>query len=1271
MRIMKLRKYNYILLTLGLFAIIVYPFPLSANQQSSEDKFYEQIKFERLTTEDGLSNSTVYSIAQDKNGFIWFGTPNGLNKYDGYEFTVFLHSADDSTSLSNNSAGNIFIDEEGILWVGTWGGGLNRFDPTTNKAVVYLNDPDNPNSISGNRVQSIFKDHLGLIWIGTYFNGLSVLDEKTGKFTVFKHDPSDPNSLSNNRIWSIKEDRRGNIWIATSHGLNRFDRRTGNFHHYFSEKNNPHSLSSDLVRCLFVSAFDTLWIGTQNGLNMLDLSTDTIKRIYWQNISSNRFNTHSVTAIFEWQKKDLWIGLGGGLRYMNLQTGEARHFHHRPNDIYSLSENEVRSVFVDNSGTIWIGTRTQGINKIKFRTLEFKNFIPTVAGSTIPRDKVVLSVIEKDNYLWLSTLDRVIRWNRQTDEIKFYFDKSASKNSRYDLSIRDIYASPYKDEIIWMSANQKIIRLNVKNNRKKIYHINNSQYDDVLISRALAMYEAPGGILWLADYTGGLIKYDLKKESIVKQYIHDAGDTNSISLNEVWFIYPQDSTHFWLGTGKGLDFFDVKTEKFKHYNFDPNKKINRRFFTYHHASNGILWFGTDYGLIRYDPATGEYETFTKEDGLPDDKISIINEDQVGNLWLGTEHGLVMFNPKIKKIIVFDRSDGLLNGEYFSEAGFKNKKGELFFGGMDGLDYFYPEQITFNTYDPPVVLTDFKVLNKKVPIGNNSPLQKIISNTTRLRLSYKDYVFSFGFAALDYSNPRKIRYAYKLDGIDNDWIYTDANNRYATYTTLPGGSYIFRVKATNSDGLWGSKQVELHIDIIPPIWEMSWFKYSILTLLILMVFAIFRYRVQKIRERSDELLAINQRLNEQIEERKRAEEEKEKLQQQLIQSQKMEALGTLAGGVAHDFNNLLTIINGHAELMLLNISKEDKFHRHLRAIHQSGTRAAELTRQLLAFSRKQMVKPRILDINHTIEEMNTLLRRLITEDIEIRTELKPGIPNIKADPGQIQQIILNIVINARDAINEFEDPHKEKRITIETDSRYLDEEFVAEHAGSRPGQFVVISISDTGRGINEEDKERIFEPFFTTKEKHKGTGLGLATVYGIVKQNDGCIYVNSVEGSGTRFDIYWPASDMSVVDRAGAESALYAVGRGEHILLVEDDDNIRRFIKDILENYGYKVTEAENGNKAIETLKKNKIKPDMLITDVVMPGLNGRQLADRLKEEIKLFHVLFISGYAFEHLNKEGVMDKNIDFLQKPFTIPSFLQKVREVLDREATVTSMD
>ena len=1241
-------------------------------QQDISGLRYGQIKFEKLTIEDGLSNSTVYSIAQDKNGFIWFGTTNGLNKYDGYEFTVFLHSDEDSTSLSNNSAGNIYIDADGILWVGTWGGGLNRFDPTTNKAIRYLNNPDDPHSISGNRVQSIFKDHIGRIWVGTYSNGLNVLDEKSGKFNVFKHDPHDPYSISNNRIWAITEDREGNIWVATTRGLNRFDSQTGKFYHYFYEKDNPNSLSSDLVRCLFVSSFDTLWIGTQNGLNLLNFSTNKIERVLWnKNVSKTQFNTYSVTDIFEGQKKDLWIGFGGGLVYFNLENGEIRHFRHKPNDIYSLSEDEVRAIFVDSFGTVWIGTRTQGINKLKSRTLEFKNFSPAILGSQAPRDKVVLSVVEKNNYLWLSTLDRVIRWNRQTDEIKYFFNNSDRKSNRFDLSIRDIYPSPNNEDILWFSANQKIISLNVKTNQSEIFYIEQKDNYDVPITRALAMYEDPDGFLWLADYTGGLIKYDVKNRKIFKRFVHQDKNPASISHNEVWFIYPEDPSHFWLGTGNGLVYFDVKNETFKRYAFGRNKRMGRRFFTYYAGANGILWLGTDYGLIRFEPATGRYQTITKKDGLPDDKISIIKEDQKGNFWLGTEHGLVMFNPANNKIITFDRRDGLLNTEYFSEAGFKNMKGELFFGGINGLDYFYPEKISFDDYDPPVVLSDFKILNKSVPIGKNSPLQTIISNTDYLKLSYKDYIFSFVFAALDYRNSNKIRYAYKLEGIDEGWFYTDAKNRIATYTTLPGGSYVFRVKATNSDGVWSKNQVQLRIDIIPPFWDMRWFKFGMAFLSILLVVVLFRYRLHKIRERSEELLTINRQLNEQITERKRAEEEKEKLRQQLIQSQKMEALGTLAGGVAHDFNNLLTIINGHAELMLLNISKNDKFQRHLRAIHQSGTQAAELTRQLLAFSRKQMVKTRILDINHTIEEMNTLLRRLITEDIEIVLKLKPDIPNIKADPGQIQQIILNIVINARDAIDELDDPDKQKRITIKTDSQYLDEAFISEHAGSKPGQFVVISILDTGKGIDDANKERIFEPFFTTKEKHKGTGLGLATVYGIVKQNEGYIYVSEVDGRGTRFDIFWPVSGQHVEDGTGTESTLYAVGREERILLVEDDDNIRRFIKDILENYGYKVNEAENSAQALKFLRDNNIKPDMLITDVVMPGLNGRQLADKLKKEMNLFHVLFISGYAFEYLNKEGVMDKNIDFLQKPFTIPSLLQKVREVLDREDTVTQPD
>ncbi|HGY54562.1 MAG TPA: hybrid sensor histidine kinase/response regulator [Caldithrix abyssi] len=1253
---------KHIVRSILLFSLIgLLPGSVLEARQSKEGLKFGQIKFDHITVEDGLSNSTVYSITQDKNGFMWFGTTNGLNKYDGYEFTVFLHSDEDSSSLSNNSTGNIYIDDEGIIWVGTWGGGLNRFDPATNKAVHYLNDHNDPTSISGNRVQSIYKDRNGMLWVGTYANGLNTLDPKTGKFTVFKHDPDDPGSLSNNRIWAICEDRYGTIWVATSFGLNRFDRKKQVFVRYYMEKGNPHSLSSNIIRALFPSQGDTLWIGTQNGLNLLNLRTGSFDRVYWSGTSTVRFNIYSVNSIFEDINRNLWVGLGGGLLYKSTKTGELQHFQKNSDETYSLSENEIRSVYVDRSGIVWIGTRTSGINKLNPHRKRFGIFIPSGKSGNGSQSKVILSVYQKNDFLWMATLDGLLRLNRKTNSVRQYFTLTKQNKKNTYQVLRHIYPSPHDSSIIWLSANKTVIRFNVYTDQYTTYYLKQSLPNSARITRPLSLYEESNEILWISDFTGGLIKYNLKNHSIVKQFVHQPTDSTSISHNEVWFIYPVDKSHFWIGTGNGLNYFDKQKEVFKRFYFDEERKLNRRFFTIHVTSDSIFWLGTDYGLIRFNPLTGHWQNFTSKNGLPDDKIAYINQDNDGNLWLSTEHGLAKFNPHNGKVIPFDLTDGLVNHEYIVGCGYRNEKGELFFGGTNGLDYFNPEQISINDFEPPVVLTELKILNKRVNIGENSPLKQIISNTRHLKLSYKDYVFSFAFSALDYSNPKKIKYAYKLEGIDDDWIYTNANNRTATYTTLPGGNYIFRVKATNSDGIWSNQQVALPIQIVPPIWKMQWFRIGVIFIGIIIITALFRYRLRKIRERSDALMVINRQLNEQIAERKRAEEEKEKLQQQLIQSQKMEALGTLAGGVAHDFNNLLTIINGNTELILLNTTKKDKFHRHLRAIHQSGIRAAELTRQLLAFSRKQMVKPRVIDINQTIKEMNTLLRRLITEDIVISTELKDGIPKIKADPGQIQQIILNIVINARDAILEPHEP-KEKRITIKTDVQFLDETFVTEHPGSRTGGFVVISILDTGKGIDQSYIERIFEPFFTTKEKHKGTGLGLATVYGIVKQNEGMIYVDSEKDKGTRFDIYWPTSAEQMMDDTTDESAIYAVGRGEQILLVEDDENIRHFVKNILENYGYKVEKAENGAAAVQLIQDKKIVPDLLITDVVMPGLNGRQLAEKLKDTINLNRVLFISGYAFEYLNKENVMDEKINFLQKPFSIPSLLQKVREVID---------
>ncbi len=387
-----------------------------------------------------------------------------------------------------------------------------------------------------------------------------------------------------------------------------------------------------------------------------------------------------------------------------------------------------------------------------------------------------------------------------------------------------------------------------------------------------------------------------------------------------------------------------------------------------------------------------------------------------------------------------------------------------------------------------------------------------------------------------------------------------------------------------------------------------------------------------------------------------------LEAQLIQSQKMESIGTLAGGIAHDFNNLLTVINGHTEIANMYLNDPHKLKDHLDEILSAGKRATRLTRQLLAFSRKQIYKPQPLDINGIIKDLGTFLQRLIGEDINIKMILSQNMPTIMADPSQLEQILMNLVVNARDAINEKTTVAAEKKITIETQNIIIKDTYIQQHPFSSKGNFILLSVSDNGKGMNSHIKEKIFEPFFTTKPQGKGTGLGMATVYGIVKQNNGHVIVYSEEGEGTTIKIYWPVGENASHPFQNNNKEPKNINGNEHILLVEDDQGVRKFAINILRKYGYQVKEAKNGIEAQSILKEEIEWPQLLITDLIMPQMNGRELAETFSQLAPNCKILFTSGYTDNHIVHNGALESHVHFIQKPYSVLELLQKVRFVLD---------
>jgi two-component system, cell cycle sensor histidine kinase and response regulator CckA len=396
----------------------------------------------------------------------------------------------------------------------------------------------------------------------------------------------------------------------------------------------------------------------------------------------------------------------------------------------------------------------------------------------------------------------------------------------------------------------------------------------------------------------------------------------------------------------------------------------------------------------------------------------------------------------------------------------------------------------------------------------------------------------------------------------------------------------------------------------------------------------------------------------ITERKRAEEALRASQFQLQQSQKLEAIGQLAGGVAHDFNNMLTAIIGYTDLSLRRVGLENPIRRNLEETKKAAERAASLVRQLLAFSRKQILEPKVLDLNDVVKDMEKMLTRLIGENIQLATRLEPDLGSVKADPSQVEQIIMNLVVNARDAMP------RGGKVTIETANITFDDHTVLRHVSAKPGEYVMLAVSDTGSGMDRETQQRIFEPFFTTKDVGKGTGLGLSTVYGIVKQSGGYIWVYSEQGMGTMFKVYLPRMDDA--NEVTVEKQESIVLRGsETILLVEDEEVVRGLTKNILMQAGYNVLDAKGGEEAIRVCRAHNGPIDLLLTDVVMPEISGKEVADRLVELRPTIRVLYMSGYTDEAIVQHGVLDASVEFIQKPFTWFGLTRKVRDVLNREA------
>jgi ligand-binding sensor domain-containing protein/two-component sensor histidine kinase len=792
------------------------------------------ITFRHLSIEDGLSQSTVEAIIQDQAGFMWFGTEDGLNRYDGYKFTVYKHDPDDPNSISSNNIWCLWVDSNNYLWIGTFTGGLNRFDPKNETFTRYHHNPEDPHSISSDNIRSISEDVQGNLWIGTRDRGINILDPESHTFSKIRHDPENINSLLSNDIRFIYPNSNKEIWIATSNGLSVYKLSSHTFKNYQNKKGDSNSLSHNSVRHIYKDRSGIFWIATANGLNSHDPQTNKFINFLSDPNNPTSISGGYVRKVYEDPQGRLWMAIHrGGLNIFDREKNTFYKYQHENDNPNSLGNNSPRVFYQDKGGLLWVGTMGAGLNIYDPRKNRFKHYRHNPGDSNSLSHPIVWAISQgSEGDIWFGThAGGLNRFDPKTQMYTRYLHNPSDPFSISSNNVRVITKDQQGN--FWIgSRNGSVNYLETKKQlfRKFTYDpdISNSFSGNTI----RAIYEDQSGALWFCTWGGGFNHFD-RNSTTFTNFGNQPDNPNSLSSNNVVAIYQDRQGVFWVGTSNGLNRVTFPLDsanlvsyqlsqpqftRFYHDPSDPNSLSNSYILSIHEGQNGDLWFGTMLGLSRLQKKNRDKPLFARyfmKDGLPNDVVYGILEDSQSNLWLSTNNGLSRFDPESEIFKNYDIRDGLQSNEFNTGCYTQTNSGSFIFGGVNGATEFFPDSLTDSPFIPPVVLTAFNIFDQP------ARLNQTISRTEKIILSHKDNFFSFEFAALDFSKPDRNRYAYMLEGFDEDWINA-GTRRFAGYTKVDPGEYLFKVKGTNGDGVWNEAGTSIKITITPPFWKTWWF-----------------------------------------------------------------------------------------------------------------------------------------------------------------------------------------------------------------------------------------------------------------------------------------------------------------------------------------------------------------------------------------------------------------------------------------------------------------
>ena len=1226
---------------------------------ASETLISQQLSFRHLTIDDGLSQNAVYSILQDSRGFMWFGTKDGLNRYDGRNFEVYQHNPFDSTSISDAFVMKLYEDSRGRIWIGSISGEVNVLQRETEHFCKIPLEKESGEKVTTNEITDFAEGPDGTIWIATKGDGLIniLVDDQNGcnyAYRQYLHDPANDRSLISNRVGNLFFDEHQTFWIGTEEGLSQFHESSSSFTRTVFETRHPDAPTSSgeyKITSMHVSRAGDFWIGAQSGLVKFDRHSGTYE-FYPNQYEVFDYGWGSVNHVVEDHTGMLWLGTAAGLMRFDPSTKHYTYYRHDPVNSQSLSFNIISSLLIDKTGVLWIGTSGHGINHLDFKASRFQTLARTPDPSSRITGFSIRSMLEDNSGdVWISA-DVLYRWNRETGELNSYETTSDLVDN---FGNTDAYSMiQASDGLLWFATSQGLFRHNPVTNQNRLYKHSPGNETGLLYQEVNAVFEARDNSIWIATHNYFSRLTD-DQEGTFQHFRFQPSDY-SIGIARPVIIQDKDGM-FWLGTADGLVRFDPGSETFSTFKNNPGQFNS---LSNNHIKSILedpvqpeyyLWIGTTGGLNKFNYRTGIFEHFTVQNGLPNEVVYGILPDEDGNLWLSTNKGLSRFNPEAESFRNFDVFDGLQSNEFNTGAYFRSKSGELFFGGLQGLNYFFPNAIQENPHVPPVVLTGLRVGNRNITYKTDPDLLKTsLPELNEITFSHKNDVITFEFAALDYSAPQKNRYAYKLEGYNDNWI--DAGNLgTATYTNLPHGRYTLRVKGSNNDGVWNEHGLALAVIVTPPWWRTWWAYFIYVVLFLNGLYLLRRYELNRFNL-------------------------KNQLEIERVETDSLRNLDQLKShffaNISHEFRTPLTLIIGQIETLLDSEDDRNK-KKKLASVNSNAEQLLALINQLLDLSKLEAGKMELYPEKQNL--VSFLKNQLFSfeslsdaKNIVLNFSSSRAIIPVNFDAEKMEKVFINLFSNAI----KFTNPGGRIDVAVEIPE----------------SDIVEIRVKDSGIGIEKDRLPYVFDRFYqvdpTNTRDYDGTGIGLSLVNELVALHNGTIVAKSKVGVGSEFIIRLPfdgndaspETDPVLKEQVPIEAdssskplpdfELLLSDHDEIILIVEDNTDVRTFIREqLIEEY--KILEAANGREGIAVSQVTI--PDLIITDLMMPEMDGYEFSEKIRSDEKTSHIPIIMLTAKAGLDPkiEG-LEAGIDaYLNKPFHVKELRTTVRTLIQQRKTL----